>query len=188
MNLMKPTNYKETDHFLTDESIPLNEKIDYLESWVIRYKSDAGILRQQYDNVKFYGPNTPTDDDLELWKGDKDKAEIHKKAQWESKLRGIERQIKNKENAVFRLNVKLKYYQKLKRDNNQSTPHTLKPHKDDIYRKFGELKGVFGVDNAFYKLCDWIENLECGVDVTDYIKTDTPQNFDKSYREWLKRK
>ncbi|MCG2590387.1 hypothetical protein [Rhodohalobacter sulfatireducens] len=185
---MKPTNYKETDHFLADESIPLNEKIDYLESFIIKYKSDLGELRQQYDNFKFYGPNTPSDDDLELWEGDIEKAEFHQKAKWESKVRSIERQIKNKENAIYKLNVKLKYYQKLKRDTNETINSSVKPHKDDIYRKYGALKGEFGVDNAFYKLCDWIKNLECDVGVTDYIKTDTPQNFDKSYRVWLKRK
>lgn len=185
---MKPTNYNETDHFLADDTIPLNEKIDYLESWINKFKADIGELRQQYDNVKFYGPNTPTDNDLELWKGDEEKANEYKKFQWESELKGLERKIKNKENATYRLNVKHEYYQKLKRDNNHKVTQVSKPHKDDIYQKYGVLKGELGVDNAFYNLCDWIENLECDVDVSDYIKTDTPQNFDKSYRVWLKRK
>lgn len=61
-----------------------------------------------------------------------------------------------------------------------------KPHKDDVYEKFGEFKAELGVKSAFYKVCEWIEDL--GYDVSDYIRTDTPENFNKSYGYWIKRK
>lgn len=73
-----------------------------------------------------------------------------------------------------------------KREKHGEKEAIQKPHKDDIYREYERLKREKQVKDAFYSLCDWIEEL--GFEVSEYINTDTPQNFDKSYRVWLNRK
>ena len=142
---MKPTNYKEDDHFLKDSSIPISEKIDYLESFIIQYKSDKVELQQQLDNTEYYGPGTPTEIDVQSIYGDMETAEAYKNLLWDGKIHGLKRSIQNKKNSIKKLSVKLEYYQKLQQDevfNNQKekagrpTEFDDKPtNPDDIYKR-----------------------------------------------------
>jgi hypothetical protein len=70
-----------------------------------------------------------------------------------------------------------------KRGGNKTFSSKHKPHKDVIYEWYGKLKSEFGVKTGFYKLCDKIK--EKDLDKEEYISTDTPENFNKAYNDWI---
>lgn len=59
------------------------------------------------------------------------------------------------------------------------------PSKDVVYNEYERLKRDFTVEIAFERLIDLINSW--GYEPDHFFKTDTAQNFDKSYREWLKK-
>ncbi|MBO6793546.1 MAG: hypothetical protein JJ895_06530 [Balneolaceae bacterium] len=63
-----------------------------------------------------------------------------------------------------------------------------KPHRDEIYKWFGELRhnSNNNIEEAFSKLCSLIT--ERGLELSEYIKTDTPENFDRAYRKFLNKR
>lgn len=78
------------------------------------------------------------------------------------------------------IDEKLKGY---KQDNLQKDNSNFeKPHKDKVYHWYGKIREENKVKPAFNKLKKKIE--EQGLNVQEYIKTDTPENFNKSYTTW----
>jgi len=126
---MKPTNYEENIEYLKASSIPLDEKIDFLKSWIIKHKHDKVKLQQELDNIEFYGPDTPTTDEINYY-GNREKAEIFKKRQFDSTCEQLKRGIKNKINSIESLSVKLEYYQELKQDEIKNSQEHTKNSND----------------------------------------------------------
>lgn len=114
---MKPPFIEENTPVLRDSSIPIDEKIDYLESWILKAKEEKNKLIKRHDNIEFYGPDSPTEFELEQYGTSGPlSAKEFKKRQWESKLRSLKRKIKNKENTIESLIIKLEKYKKIRRD------------------------------------------------------------------------
>ena len=87
----------------------------------------------------------------------------------------------------FPLRIDKEKIQYIMRDIDISPPDT-KPSKDEIYNWYSI--HLSSHDNNAEKAFDALisEILFKGLKVEDYIKTDTPENFNRSYRSWLNKK
>jgi hypothetical protein len=61
----------------------------------------------------------------------------------------------------------------------------IKPHKDEIYRRFGELRNKFQVKPAFFKLKDQLEDE--GLEPEEYGLKEEPYHFNRAYTDWIKK-
>jgi|GEM_PF-4721436 len=61
---------------------------------------------------------------------------------------------------------------------------SIKPDKDEVYLFYSKIRPK-GVRIAFYEMENFLKDLN--LNSKDYYKTDTPENFDKAYRDWYEK-